>query len=377
MAMGDPRGHAFRLDLREANGALGDIGTLLPLALGVIALTGLSPPMVRLGFGLFYIATGLVYRLPIPAQPMKAIAAVVLLGVASPTEIALSGVLIGLVLLGLGGTGLIDRIRRLVPQSVLSGLQLGLSLAWVAVGLMWKHWLIGALSLGGALAALRVGTHAAMLTIATGVGAGMMLGLPEAPVLAAAPWSLGIPDVQELRRAVTDTALPQLALTLTNAVVLTSLVAGDLFGARAAHVTPRRLCLTSGLANLLLAPLGALPMCHGAGGVAAHHRFGARNGAAPCLIGGMLLVVALLPAQMQGAVLSAIPTATLGALLLIAAWDLAVSRRLIDARPSCHPVIATTALATVLLNPLWGLFAGTLAELIRKAFISGFTTWRG
>ncbi|NHM20375.1 benzoate transporter [Epibacterium mobile] len=379
MAMGDPRGHAFRLDLREANGALGDIGTLLPLGLGAIALAGLSPQMVLLGFGLFYIATGLVYRLPIPVQPMKAIAAVALLGVASPTEIALSGVLIGLVLLGLGGTGLIDRIRRLVPQSVLSGLQLGLglSLAWVAVGLMWEHWLIGALSLGVALAALRAGTHAAMLTIATGVGAGMMLGLPEAPVLAAAPWPVAIPDVQELRRAVTDMALPQLALTLTNAVFLTSLVAGDLFGARAAHVTPRRLCLTSGLASLLLAPLGALPMCHGAGGVAAHHRFGARSGAGPCLIGGLLLVVALLPAQMQGAILSAIPTATLGALLLIAAWDLAVSRRLIDARPSCHPVIATTALATVLLNPLLGLFAGTLAELIRKAFISRFTTWRG
>ncbi len=129
MAMGDPRGHAFRLDLREANGALGDIGTLLPLGLGAIALAGLSPQMVLLGFGLFYIATGLVYRLPIPVQPMKAIAAVALLGVASSTEIALSGVLIGLVLLGLGGTGLIDRIRRLVPQSVLSGLQLGLGLS--------------------------------------------------------------------------------------------------------------------------------------------------------------------------------------------------------------------------------------------------------
>lgn len=377
--MGDPRGHAFRLDLREANGALGDIGTLLPLGLGAIALAGLSPQMVLLGFGLFYIATGLVYRLPIPVQPMKAIAAVALLGVASPTEIALSGVLIGLVLLGLGGTGLIDRIRRLVPQSVLSGLQLGLglSLAWVAAGLMREHWLIGALSLGIALAALRVGTHAAMLTIAIGVGAGMMLGLPEAPVLAAAPWPMTVPDAQELRRAVTDMALPQLALTLTNAVFLTSLVAGDLFGARAAHVTPRRLCLTSGLANLVLAPLGALPMCHGAGGVAAHHRFGARSGAAPCLIGGLLLVVALLPAQMQGAVLSAIPTATLGALLLIAAWDLAVSRRLIDARPSCRPVIAATAMATVMVNPMLGLVAGTLAEVIRKALLSRRIARRG
>ena len=118
-------------------------------------------------------------------------------------------------------------------------------------------------------------------------------------------------------------------------------------------------------------------MCHGAGGVAAHHRFGARSGAAPCLIGGLLLVVALLPAQMQGAVLSAIPTATLGALLLIAAWDLAVSRRLIDARPSCRPVIAVTALVTVMVNPMLGLVAGTLAELIRKALLSRRIARRG
>ncbi|MBK0328503.1 putative sulfate/molybdate transporter [Rhodobacteraceae bacterium F11138] len=370
--MNEKRGNMFRLDLREANGALGDIGTLLPLSLGAIALAGLSPQMVLLGFGLFYIATGLVYRLPIPVQPMKAVAAVALLGVVSPAEIALSGVLIGLVLLGLGGSGLIDRIARLVPQSVLSGLQLGLglSLGWVAVGLMQAHWPIGALSLGVALAALRAGTHAAMLTITVGLAAGYILDVPDTLVLNAPHQPLSIPTAQELHRAVTDLALPQLALTLTNAVFVTTLVAGDLFGARAAHVTPRRLCLTSGLANLVLAPLGALPMCHGAGGVAAHHRFGARSGAAPCLIGAVLLLIAVLPPQVQGAVLSAIPTATLGALLGIAAWQLAISPRLIDARPSCRPVIAATALATALMNPLLGLLAGTLSEIIRKAIIS-------
>ncbi|WP_412074234.1 putative sulfate/molybdate transporter [Tritonibacter mobilis] len=370
--MDDPRGTAFRLTLREANGALGDIGTLLPLSLGAILLAGLSPQMVLTGFGIFYIATGLYYRLPIPVQPMKAIAAVALLGVVTPTEIALSGVLIGLVLLGLGGTGLIDRIARLVPQSVLSGLQLGLglSLAWVAIGLMQDQWLVGALSLGVATVALWVGTQAAFLTIIVGIGAGIALGLPDAPALTTTPAPWSVPDMQDLRHAVTDLALPQLALTLTNAVFLTALVAGDLFGKRAAHVTPRRLCLTSGLANLVLAPLGALPMCHGAGGVVAHHRFGTRSGAAPCLMGVALLGTAALPGPVQASILSAIPTATLGALLGIAAWNLAISRRLIDARPSCLPVIAATALATVFADPLWGLLAGTVAEILRKAIIS-------
>lgn len=374
--MDDPRGTAFRLTLREANGALGDIGTLLPLSLGAIMLAGLSPQMVLTGFGIFYIATGLYYRLPIPVQPMKAIAAVALLGVVTPTEIALSGVLIGLVLLGLGGTGLIDRIARLVPQSVLSGLQLGLglSLAWVAIGLMQDQWLVGALSLGVATVALWAGTQAALLTIIVGIGAGMVLGLPDAPTLTATPTPWSVPDMQDLRHAVTDLALPQLALTLTNAVFLTALVAGDLFGARAAHVTPRRLCLTLGLANLVFAPLGALPMCHGAGGVVAHHRFGARSGAAPCLIGMALLVIAALPVSVQAPVLSAIPAATLGALLGIAAWSLAVSRRLIDARPSCRPVIAAAALATVFADPLWGLLAGTVVEILRKAIITTVQT---
>src|SRR3546814_2047847 len=88
-------------------------------------------------------------------------------------------------------------------------------------------------------------------------------------------------DLDALQRSLSLLALPQLSLTFANAVLLTALVAGDYFGARAAHVTPRRLSITSGLANLLLTPLGALPMCHGAGGLAAHHRFGARSGTAP------------------------------------------------------------------------------------------------
>src|SRR3546814_14388487 len=87
----------------------------------------------------------------------------------------------------------------------------------------------------------------------------------------------------------------------------------DLFGARAAHVTPRRLSITSGLANLLLTPLGALPMCHGAGGLAAHHRFGARSGTAPLVLGAALLAVALLPGDLGLVLLASLPGAGTGA----------------------------------------------------------------
>lgn len=364
----------FRFDLREVNGALGDLGTLLPLTIGAIALVGLSAQQVLLGFALFYIATGLIYRLPVPVQPMKAIVAVALVTEVTPAAIALSGVMVGAALLMLGGSGVINRIARLVPQSLLAGLQLGLGLAlgWIALGLMTQQPIIGALSLGLAVAGLRLGTHAALVTILFGVVTGWLFGHEALPDMSAAAggWLVPAPSAEDIGVAVADLALPQLALTLTNAVILTAIVARDSFGARAAHVTPRRLCLTSGAANLLMAPFGALPMCHGAGGVAAHHRFGARTGGAPVMLGAGLLAIAALPPELRSAALTAIPGATLGALLLIASAELAFSRRLFDCKPSCRPVMAITAIATVAANPLFGLAAGTLGEMLRKAVLA-------
>jgi len=69
--------------------------------------------------------------------------------------------------------------------------------------------------------------------------------------------------------------------------------------------------------------------------------------------------------------IAAIPVVGLGALLLVAAVELAMSRRLWAAKPSCWPVIATTALVTVWADPLFGLLAGVVAETVRAAWVRG------
>jgi MFS superfamily sulfate permease-like transporter len=369
------QGEKFALNLRELSGALGDLGTLLPLMLGTIAVVGLAPLPVLVGFAAFYIATALYYRLPIPVQPMKAVAAVLLTAQFSPAELAASGVMIGAVLLVLGLTGWIARLARLVPQSVLAGLQLGigLALALVSLELMATAPLIAAPTLGILLGLLFVpAAPSALIAVVAAVLLAAWLGAPgiglerlSAPALPFTAW----PSLAELERAFSLFVLPQLSLTFTNAVLLTALLAGDYFGERAAHVTPKRLAVTSGLANLLLTPLGALPMCHGAGGLAAHHRFGARSGTAPLLLGLALLAVALLPGDLGLVLLAAIPAAGLGALLLMAAGDLALTKRLFDCRPSCWPVIAVTAGVTLWVDPFWGLLAGSAAELVRLAVV--------
>lgn len=368
-------GNDFRFDLREASGALGDLGTLLPLMLGVIAVAGLAPLPVVIGFGLAYIATALTYRLPVPVQPMKAVAAVLLTTGATAASVAASGVMIGVVFLILGLTGWIDRLGRLVPQSVLAGLQLGLGVALglVALGLIAGDPLIGIVSiaiLAGLLRLPRI--PAALVAIGLMMLIGLATGAAGLEVPAFGGFDIGLaalPDLAELEQAAFILALPQFSLTLTNAILLTALVAGDAFGARADRVTPRRLSLSTGLMNTLLAPFGALPMCHGAGGLVAHHRFGARSGGAPMMLGILLLVLAFLPGGAGFRLLGMIPAAGLGALLLFAAIELALSRRLFDARPSCRPVIAVTAGVVLMFDPFWGLVAGSLAELLRRVLI--------
>lgn len=101
----------------------------------------------------------------------------------------------------------------------------------------------------------------------------------EVGSLASAAFTMpSLPSLAELERAVARYVLSELSLTITNAVLLNALIAGDYFGDRAAHVTPAKLSVTSCLANVLLTPMGGLPMCHGAGGLAAHYSLGARSG---------------------------------------------------------------------------------------------------
>lgn len=367
----------FKFDLREVSGALGDLGTLLPLMLGTIAVVGLAPTPVVLGFAVSYIATAFWYRLPIPVQPMKAVAAVLLTAEMSPESLAASGVMIGAILLILGGTGLIDKIGRLVPQSVLAGLQLGLgvTLSLVAFDLMITAPVLGLALVAVIAALLRTSLPAAAIALAGALLAGWAFDLeplPLAQITWAMPTLVGLPSWEEVEQGFGLFVLPQLALTLTNAIILTALVAGDYFDKAARHVTLRRLSISSGLGNLLLAPFGALPMCHGAGGVAAHHRFGARSGGAPLILGVALLAVAMMPGGIGLAVLAAIPATGLGALLLVTSFELAVSKRLFNCKPSCYLVIAATAGATIFVDPFWGLIAGTVAESGRMVVVRAF-----
>jgi hypothetical protein len=141
-------------------------------------------------------------------------------------------------------------------------------------------------------------------------------GVPPSPTAGPAGWTLAeVFDPATLGRGLLLLALPQLALSLGNSVLATRRIALDLFPDRAPGV--RRIGLTYAAMNLVAPFVGGVPVCHGSGGIAGHHAFGARTGGSVVLYGGGWLVAAVLAAAAPASLLLLFPAPLLGALLLI------------------------------------------------------------
>src|SRR3989304_6384629 len=84
-----------RLDRNELSGAFGDMGTDFPLLVGMILVAKLDAASVLTVFGAMQLLTGLTYGLPMPAQPLKAMAVLVLAGRAAATVLYGAGSVTG------------------------------------------------------------------------------------------------------------------------------------------------------------------------------------------------------------------------------------------------------------------------------------------
>lgn len=353
--------------LNEFSGAFADLGTFLPLVLGLIALNGFSAERIFLGFGLFALAIAFYYRRPIPVQPMKVIVAMTIgLGL-SPAVMEASTLLIGLLLVLLALCGAITALARQLSQAVSVGLQLAIGLQLMKMGLeqISLNWLAGLTALG--LLLIFRGSKASLvmlLIIAGGILWQSFSG--STGQLPRQGWQMTLPTLADWQFAALSLVLPQLALTLTNAVIATSAMARDKFPEDEARLTPKHLGLSSGLANLLSAPFGGIAMCHGAGGLAAQYSFGARTALAPAIFGVSCLIFAAGWQYGLGDILLLLPLPVLGALLTLAGGQLAWSKRFLDGRPFCLLVIAATAITALMVNMAAGLALGLILEWGRK-----------
>jgi len=324
----------FPRALLETTGAFGDLGTMLPLALGLVVICGFNPVALFLLVGLAYISTGLYFRVPVPVQPLKAMAAIAIVSGLAPSVVSAGALWISLILLVIYMTGLADKLNRIFTKPIVRGIQLGVGLMLVNSGLR--------LVLNGEII-----PHVFLPPVAPG-------GTWLAPV----PLSISIPALSDFRDALFLLVIPQLPLTLGNSLVSTEYTARDYFGPRAARVTASNLSLSLMIFNLLAGLFSAMPLCHGAGGLTAHRRFGASTGNAGAIAGSFFILLAVFFAYMDPSLLSKIPLPLLGASIIYIGICHALLARDLKGARAVAIAAAMGGVGAYFNNFTWALIAG-------------------
>lgn len=371
----------IRFDRNEFAGAFGDLGTDLPLLIGVIAASGIDSAAVLILFGLMQVFTGLWYRMPMPVQPLKAFAALVIAQKIRGPVIFGGGLAIGISMFFLSVTGLIDALARLVPKAVVRGIQFGLALQLATLALKQYVGADGAAGYALAAAAFAVTVAlfgnrrwpAALVVIALGISYALVFKFDLATAQRAVGLHLPawhLPQRADVLTGAVLLALPQIPLSLGNSILATQQVARDYFPDR--PLTIKKISFTYALMNLVNPFLGGFPVCHGSGGLVGHYAFGARTGGSVIIYGGLFLVLGLFFSQGFADVVQIFPLPVLGVLLLFEALSLAALLRDLNARRADLLVALLVGLlcAGLPYGYLVGLVTGTLVYYaIRRGWV--------
>lgn len=355
---GDTR---LTLSWSELTGAVGDSVTVLPVVVAVAVLTELSLAVMLLWFGVSQVVWGLYYGVPVSVEPMKALAALAIAGTLTAGEFLVAGLVAGVALLVLGLTGTLGRVETYVGTPVIRGVQLGVALVLLetGVGLGTSNPRLAAVGLAVAVGAVVLGARRSTGLVVLLVGAGVAVwsvGLPS-PSLPA-PEGLVPFGAGDLTADAAGGVLAQLGMTVGNAALATSLLLADFFDR---DVSADELSTSMGVTNLLAVPLGAVPMCHGSGGVAGKYAFGARTAGANVILGVGYVAVALLAVE----VVAGYPMAVLGVVLGLVALQLAwTGLARVDA--GAYPLVVAVGVVGLTVNLGVAFVGGVAVHLARQ-----------
>ncbi|MBN1574796.1 MAG: putative sulfate/molybdate transporter [Deltaproteobacteria bacterium] len=357
---------SFEFNMRELSGSMGNYGTLLPIIIGYISICGMDPAGILVVFGIVNIVTGIVYRLPLPTEPMKVIAVVAIAQAWAPEKVYTAAIVMGVVWLLMGVTNAMTYVSRFTPRSVVRGIQISIGLIFVVKGLQMVAtlWYLGLISLVIVIL-LRNSKYAPAAIVLAVLGIVIMgfkgdfSGEMIVPSLTLPP--ITIFDFREIWPALRDAGFAQIPLTVTNAVIATSALVSDYWPNR--RVRAKYLSTNIGIMNLVSPFFGGIAMCHGAGGLAGKHFFGARSGGANIIEGTTQIIFGLFFAVGIAAVFIAFPLAILGTMLFLVGVelikfgkDLGFDERLLTA--------LITVLGSILFNMGVGFVLGLLVHYI-------------
>jgi MFS superfamily sulfate permease-like transporter len=263
-------------------------------------------------------------------------------------------------------------LTRPVSLGIIMGL--GLSLGLDGIRMMSSDWLLAGIALAVTFVLLANRAIPVMFLLLLLGAFTSAIKTPELFQLAAAiqpafglpQWTLAQIGWNDLAIGALVLALPQLPLTLGNAIVGITEENNRLFPDR--RTTESRVALSTGVMNLLAPQIGGVPMCHGAGGMAGHVAFGARTGGATIILGAVLILLAVFFGGSVATLLKVLSPAVLGVILFVTGIQLALGgtcdfRKISKPERFIHMATAALAMWNIGIAFLVGL---ALQELHRR-----------
>lgn len=319
----------------EFAGALGDLGTFIPFVIAYITINKIDPAGILLAFGLCEIFVGFYFKTPIPVQPMKAIGANAISQAAAITHGTIwgSGLFTALFWTIMGFTGAIEWLNKICPKPLVKGILLGLGMSFITQGIemIITQPIVAIIGIIIIFLFINSTRFPAMLLVLI---YGFIVSIIQTPDIFAQLSTISI-QLRLPELAVTQISwhefiigslvlgLPQVALTLGNSVIGTVSMNNELFPDRKTSV--KTIALNLGFMNFLSTFMGGIPLCHGAGGMAAHVRFGAKTGGALVILGVIMTIIALFFSNAAIIIFKLFPLAVLGSVLFFVGLELASS----------------------------------------------------
>lgn len=316
----------IKINRQEFSGAFGDMGTNFPLLVAMIIAAGLHTPSVFIVFGAMQIFTGVVYKMPMPVQPLKAMATLVITQKIAGNVLMGAGLAIGVVMLILSLTGILDKLTKFIPKAVIRGIQMGLGISLCL--LSFKEYIPaeGGIGYGLALVAFLVvillmdnKKYPISLLI---IGIGFIYALFFSIDLNTIFHSVGVnipkfnvPSYDSVAKGFVLLALPQIPLSLGNSILATKQAASDFFPERK-DVTVRKIGITYSIMNLAVPFFSGVPCCHGSGGMVGHYAFGGRTGGSVIIYGSVFILLGVFFGNNLETIIKVFPLPILGIILL-------------------------------------------------------------
>jgi MFS superfamily sulfate permease-like transporter len=367
-----PSGNSFKLS--EWAGAFGDLGTMIPFVIGYITILDIDPLGILLTIGVFLVASGFYYKTPMPVQPMKAIggAAITQASLVTPNMVWSAGLITGLFWLIIGLSGALKYISKIVSKPVIIGIVVGLGVSFIMQGISMiiPDWIIALIALVLTVLLLSNKRIPAMFVLLI---FGLAVTLIQSTdyfqeIVSIRPgfklpiFALSSLSWNDVLTGFLILTIPQIPLTLGNAVIATTAENNKLFPDR--PVSETKVALSKGLMNLISPVFGGVPVCHGAGGLVSNFRFGARTGGAVIIFGSLLILLGLFFSDSILLIFSMIPTSILGVILFFAGIELAMSVRDIGSdRKDIYVMIITIGFS------LWNVGIGFIAGLLVQVLV--------